>query len=157
MDILGQSTVAYDNCSKIDKNPGLNLEDIQVPLYTLLYKSQNAYRMVSADGIVPCINQFSILIQNICLDSRIPESSGEDHSVLNRTRTSRPAPANCSLVSAYRNLLSRKAIKEKIVGLTIVENKARWDVTIIATGRKNTYAPGHECLPSLVENTDRRR
>jgi len=42
MDILGQSTVAYDNCSKIDKNPGLNLEYIQVPLCTLLYKSRKA-------------------------------------------------------------------------------------------------------------------
>jgi hypothetical protein len=50
----------------------------------------------------------------------------------------------------YQNLVSRKAIKEKTVDLTIVEDKARWDVTIIATGRKNTYAPGHECLPSLV-------
>lgn len=60
-------------------------------------------------------------------------------------------------MSAYQNFVSRKAIKEKTVDLTIVENKARWDVIIIATGRENTYASGHECLPSLVENTDYRR
>ena len=55
--------------------------------------------------------------------------------MLNRIRTSRPVPANCSLVSAYQNFVSRKAMKEKPVDLTIVENKARWDLTIIATGK----------------------
>ena len=60
-------------------------------------------------------------------------------------------------MSAYQNFVSRKIIKEKTVNLTIIENKARWDVTIIATGRENTYAPGHECLPSLVENTNYQR
>ena len=82
MDIFGQSTVVYDNCSKIDKNPGLNLEEIQVPLYTLLYKSQNACSkcLSYSIGRWNC-TLYSILIQNICLTSRIPESSGGDQSV----------------------------------------------------------------------------
>ena len=85
MDIFGQSTVAYDNCSKIDKNPSL-VSKMYKFLYILCSTSpeklaQNAYRVVSTNGIVPCITQFSILTQNICLDSRIPESSGGGQSV----------------------------------------------------------------------------
>ena len=60
-------------------------------------------------------------------------------------------------MSAYQNFVSRKIIKEKTVNLTIIENKARWGVTIVTTGRENTYAPGHECLPSLVENSNYQR
>jgi hypothetical protein len=51
MDIFGQSTVPYDNYSKIDKNPGLNLEDIQIPLYTLLFKSRKACLKCLSCGI----------------------------------------------------------------------------------------------------------
>ena len=85
MDIFGHSAVAYDNFSKIDKNPGL-ISKIYKFLYILCSTSpeklvQNAYRVVSTNGIVPCITRFSILVQNVCLDSRIPESSGEGQSI----------------------------------------------------------------------------